>query len=230
MTRSQRLLELLQILHKYRHPVAGKVLASQLSISLRTLYRDIATLQQQGAIITSEVGKGYQLQQGFTLPPLMFTQEEVEALLIGSRWVVSQTDSQLANAAQQAITKICTILPKPLQETLNTSLLIGYPKLTEPYDEQLIALRKAINQNLKVTIEYTNVNQENSQRTIWPFAIGFFHHTLVICGWCELREEFRHFRIDRIFSLILLDEQFPRKREDLLTAWHYFQQIPKPLF
>lgn len=230
MTRSQRLLELLQILHKYRHPVAGKTLASQLGISLRTLYRDIATLQQQGAIITSEAGKGYQLQQGFTLPPLMFTQEEVEALLIGSRWVVSQTDSQLANAAQQAITKICTILPPPLQETLSSSLLIGYPKLTKPYDEQLITLRKAINQNLKITIEYTNASQENSQRTIWPFAIGFFHHTLVICGWCELREEFRHFRIDRIFSLILLDEQFPRKREDLLTAWHHFEKIPKPLF
>ncbi|AZS51032.1 YafY family transcriptional regulator [Entomomonas moraniae] len=230
MTRSERLLELLQILYKYRRPVTGKILASQLGISLRTLYRDIATLQQQGAMITGEAGSGYLLQPGFTLPPLMFKTEEIEALLIGCRWVVNQTDSQLTEAAQQAIAKLCAILPKHQQETLNSSLLIGYPKLIEPYDQEVITIRKAINQNLKIIIEYSDMHQKATKRLIWPFAIGFFHHTLVICGWCELREAFRHFRIDRIKNLTLQNETFPRKQKELLEAWHHFQKIPKPLF
>lgn len=230
MTRSQRLLELLQILHTYRYPVTGKQLAEQLNISLRTLYRDIATLQQQGAVITGEAGKGYQLQAGFTLPPLMFTQEEIEALIIGGRWVLSQTDTELASAAQQAISKISAVLPKQLQGAVNSSLLIGYPKLTKPYDKQLITIRQAINSNHKLSIDYTDNDSKQSKRIIWPFAIGFFHHTLVICGWCELRDQFRHFRIDRILSLTLLSEIYPRKQEDLLAAWHQYNQIPTPLF
>lgn len=230
MTRTQRLLELLQILHTYRYPVAGKTLAIKLGVSLRTLYRDIETLQEQGAIITTEKGRGYKLETGLTLPPLMFTQEEIEALLVGSRWTISQADSQLGSAAEQAIAKILRILSQQEKDTLNASLLIGYPKVTAPYDEALILLRKAIKENKKISINYMDNHQNNTVRVIWPFAIGFFSNALVLCGWCELREAFRHFRLDRITTLNLLDEPFPRNQKDLLTAWHHFQKIPKPIF
>lgn len=230
MTRTQRLLELLQILYTYRYPVSGSVLASKLGISLRTLYRDIETLQQQGAVIISAKGKGYKLETGLTLPPLMFTQEEIEALLVGSRWVVSQTDSQLARAVEQAVAKILHVLPTQERNFHTASLLIGYPKMTAPYNQELITLRKGIKENRKVRISYRDNYQKPTTRTIWPFAIGFFPNALVMCGWCELREAFRHFRVDRITTLDLLDEVFPRDQKDLLDAWHHFQKIPKPFF
>ncbi|HNB45871.1 MAG TPA: HTH domain-containing protein, partial [Burkholderiaceae bacterium] len=111
MSRAERLLSLLELLRRHRRPVSGAALAESLGISLRTLYRDIASLQAQGAAIDGAPGFGYVLQPGFMLPPLMFTPDEVEALVLGSRWVAERADPRLGGAARQALAKVAAVLP-----------------------------------------------------------------------------------------------------------------------
>src|SRR6266508_1658734 len=127
MSRAQRLLDLIQLMRGYRRPVSGAVLAEALGISLRTLYRDIETLNAQGAQIDGEPGVGYVLRPGFMLPPLMFSEEEIEAIVLGSRWVADRTDAALSGAARSALAKIsAAVLPPDLKDGLDTSgLLIG---------------------------------------------------------------------------------------------------------
>jgi len=124
MPRAQRLLELMELLRSYRHPVAGDDLANKLGISLRTLYRDIRVLQEQGANIEGEAGLGYVLKPGFTLPPLMFTEDEIEALVLGSRWVAKRGDVRLSHSALSARDKIAAVLPSELKVSLHNSGLL----------------------------------------------------------------------------------------------------------
>src|SRR5262245_57724845 len=126
MARAERLLDLIQVLRRHRHPVSGQALANELGVSLRTVYRDIQTLIGQGAAIDGEAGVGYVLRPGFVLPPLMFSDEEIEALVLGSRWVAQRTDEPLARAAANAIAKIAAVLPDDLREGIEgTGLLAG---------------------------------------------------------------------------------------------------------
>src|SRR5690554_2465098 len=118
MSRAERLLDLIQILRRHRQPVAGGALAKELGVSLRTLYRDIGTLQAQGAHIEGEPGLGYILKPGFMLPPLMFSEDEIEALVLGSRWVAGHGDTRLAEAGRNALAKIAAVLPRDLREAL----------------------------------------------------------------------------------------------------------------
>ena len=120
MSRAQRLLDLIQLLRGYRRPVSGAVLAEALGISLRTLYRDIETLNAQGAQIDGEPGLGYVLRPGFMLPPLMFSEEEIEAIVLGSRWVADRTDAALSGAARSALAKISAVLPPDLKTGLES--------------------------------------------------------------------------------------------------------------
>lgn len=145
MSRTERLLDLIQILRRHRFPVSGVLLAQELGISLRTLYRDISMLKGQGAPIEGEAGMGYMLRPGFTLPPLMFTTDEIEAIVLGSRWVANRTDTQLKFAAQNALAKIAAVLPNELREQLEISgLLIAPGKVAEGKDSDLILIRKAM--------------------------------------------------------------------------------------
>ena len=121
MARSERLLELIQVLRRHRHPVSGQTLSDELGVSLRTIYRDVQTLIGQGASIDGEAGVGYVLRPGFVLPPLMFSDEEIEALVLGSRWVAQRTDEPLAHAAANAIAKIAAVLPDDLRERMDDS-------------------------------------------------------------------------------------------------------------
>src|SRR5262249_54467745 len=126
MPRAERLLDLVQILRRHRRPVSGCTLAGELGVSLRTLYRDIAALQGQGARIDGEAGVGFLLRPGFMLPPLMFSEEEIEALVLGSRWVGERGDARLAAAARNALAKIGAVLPDDLREGLDgIGLLVG---------------------------------------------------------------------------------------------------------
>src|SRR6187549_3652325 len=124
MSRAQRLLDLIQLLRGYRRPVSGAVLAEALGISLRTLYRDMATLNAQGAQIDGEPGVGYVLRPGFMLPPLMFSEDEIEAIVLGSRWVADRADSRLAAAGRDALAKIAAVLPADLRDQLDASSLM----------------------------------------------------------------------------------------------------------
>lgn len=220
MSRAERLLQLMQVLRRHQAPVRGQVLAESLGISLRTLYRDIASLQAQGARIEGEPGLGYLLRPGFMLPPLMFTEEEIEALVLGSRWVAERADAQLADAARSATAKIAAVIPAELRRELeSSSLLIGPAQDTSSQDGELAQIRRAIRRERKVALTYRDLKGDVSTRTIWPFALGFFERARVVVAWCEWRQGFRHFRTDRILGLDVLDERYPNHRRALLQAW-----------
>jgi len=210
MSRSERLLALLQLLRGHRYAITGAELASQLGTSLRTLYRDIATLQAQGAHIEGEPGIGYVLRPGFMLPPLMFSEEELDALVLGSRWVVAHGDEALSASASSALAKIEAVLPADYRQHLQSNaLLIGTSRSDSLTDEA--PLRSAIREQRKVTLSYRDLKEETSERTVWPFAL-------------------RHFRVDRITRMQPEDSRYPKSRESLLKAWRTTQQIPQPKF
>jgi len=227
VSRAERLLDLLQILRRHRYPVSGATLAAELDISLRTLYRDIAALQRQGAAIEGEAGLGYVLRPGFMLPPLMFAEEEIEALVLGSRWVADRADSPLAAAARNALAKIAAVLPADLRNELDTSaLLVGPGEPLAAGDAELSVIRWAIRAEHKLDIRYRDRTESESHRTIWPFALAFFDRVRVVVAWCELRQAFRHFRTDRIAALTATETRYPRRRQALLKAWREQEGIP----
>lgn len=227
MSRSQRLLDLLQHLRTHRRPVSGAELARETGISLRTLYRDIATLQSQGANIEGEAGVGYVLRPGYLLPPLMFTEAEIEALVLGSRWVASRADGPMAAAARAALAKIAAVLPDELGEELeNSTLLIGPGKVLEMAHVDLGVVRATIRSQLKARIDYGDESGQGTQRTIWPFALAFFDQVRVVLAWCELRQDFRSFRADRVTVFLPLSMRYPRSRQSLLTEWRALQEKP----
>jgi predicted DNA-binding transcriptional regulator YafY len=224
MSRSQRLLDLIQALRRRRQPVSGATLASEIGVSLRTLYRDIEALKAQGAHIDGEAGVGYVLRPGFILPPLMFTEEEIEALVLGSRWVAKRGDTALGRAARNALAKIAAVLPEDLRQSLDaSSLLVGPCGPVAIGDAEIAAIRAAIRSEQKLSIAYTDDRGAATTRTIWPFALGFFDRTRVVAAWCELREDFRHFRTDRIARLDPTGARYPRRRAALLKDWRTLQ-------
>ena len=220
MSRASRLLDLLQLLRRHRQPVSGQSLASDLGISLRSLYRDIDTLRGQGAHIEGEAGLGYVLRPGMMLPPLMFSPEEMEAILLGSKWVAKRADARLGEAAKNALAKIRAVLPADLAEMLDTGGLLvgsGAPIIAGTID--LGDVREAMRKERKVVIAYADAKGIVTERTVWPVALGFFDQVRMLAAWCELRNDYRHFRFDRIRSLTLLDERAPRRRRVMMEEW-----------
>jgi predicted DNA-binding transcriptional regulator YafY len=220
LSRSERLLALLQALRRRRRPVSGRILADELGVSLRTVYRDISTLQGQGAEIEGEAGLGYVLKPGFWLPPLMLSGEEIEALVLGARWVGARTDEKLALAARDAIAKISAVLPPRLREDVEASTLIVPPgKAVNAASADLAPIRAAIRAERKLALEYHDAQGAKTERTIWPFGVGYFDEARVVMAWCELRQGFRHFRADRIASCRTLEARYPIGRHRLLKDW-----------
>jgi predicted DNA-binding transcriptional regulator YafY len=226
MSRSTRLLDLIQLLRTYRRPVSGAALAQRLGISIRTLYRDIATLQAQGADIQGAPGFGYVLRPGFLMPPMMLSEEEIEALVLGARWVAARTDDDLKDAARNALAKIAAVLPADLRHELETnSLLVSSVRKPVVGTTDLSVVREAIRQGLKLDINYADINGSPTSRRIWPFALGYFEETRVLAAWCELREDFRHFRAERIASMTVTNIRVPRKRQQLLAEWRRVHNV-----
>jgi len=226
MSRAQRLLNLIQILRGHRFPVTGAKLAAEIGVSLRTLYRDIATLQQQGAIIEGEPGVGYVLRPGFMLPPLMFSEDEIEALVLGSRWVAVRGDDRLSDAAKSALSKVSAVLPDDLRRSVDASaLLVGPGAQISSKDAAIGQLRRAIRAERKLNIHYRALNGMDSLRCVWPFALGYFDAVHVLVAWCELRQAFRHFRTDHISSLEIMEQRYPRRRQMLLKEWRDLEGI-----
>jgi predicted DNA-binding transcriptional regulator YafY len=226
LSRAPRLLDLIQLLRRRRVPVSGRELADELGVSLRTLYRDIATLQGQGAPIEGEAGLGYVLRPGYLLPPLSFSEEEMEALALGARWVTERGDKRLAAAAGDALAKITAVVSDDLRDVPTSStLLIGPGGPIPAGDAELTAIRRAIRQEQKVEIAYRAADGRDTQRTIWPFAVGFFDRVRVVVAWCELRSAVRVFRTDRIIALEVTTQRYPTRRQALLKAWRQAEGI-----
>ena len=227
MSRAQRLLDLIQVLRRHRMPVNGAALAQELAISLRSLYRDIETLRGQGAHIDGEPGIGYVLRPGFMLPPMMFSEDEIEALVLGSRWVSGLGDLALSAAARNALAKIGAVLPADLKERLETStLLIGKAEPPAGGNAGLPLIRDAIRRERRMVIGYADAGGSVTSRAIWPIALGFFERARVIVAWCELRRDFRHFRTDRVRELGVTEARYPKRRAALLKDWRAQQGIP----
>ncbi|MFB2552672.1 helix-turn-helix transcriptional regulator [Ensifer soli] len=219
MSRSERLLDLLQILRRHRRPVSGRALAEETGVSLRTLYRDIASLQAQGAPIEGEAGLGYVLKPGFVLPPMMFSSEEIEALVLGMRWVAHRADAALAGAAGEALVKVAAVLPPALAAELEAATLLVGPRRTENDAVDVATLRRAIRSERKLRLSYVDAAGAASERIIWPFALGFFDEVRVVAGWCEMRQDLRHFRVDRMQAMEMLSARYPARRQALMAQW-----------
>jgi predicted DNA-binding transcriptional regulator YafY len=220
MTRAARLLDLMQVLRRHRRPVTAQTLAAELHISARTMYRDIATLQGQGVPIEGAAGLGYVLRPGFMLPPLTFTGDELEAVAIGLQWSAQQGDHVLAAAARDALAKIAAVLPAAARIALDTTGLLVPPRAAASApDPHLGTLRRAIRDERRAQLTYTDLRGNVSTRTVWPVVIGFFDSARVLAAWCELRSDFRHFRIDRITEVQVLPAPLPRRRAALLDEW-----------
>ncbi len=225
MTRLERLFALLQALRGYRRPVSAHALSEKLCVSIRTLYRDIAFLQSQGADIQGEPGIGYVLHPSFMLPPLMFSRVELEAMMLGFRWVSKFADKQMIDAASQTLAKINAVLPRNLRHELESTTLLVGPRLI--HDDEIIDLetvRTAIRKELMVKITYVNQAENLSSRIIWPFALGYFSEMRILAAWCEKQNDYRHFRTDRISSLEVINKNYPKRRAALLKEWRKAQK------
>jgi len=220
MSRAERLLSLLQALRRRRRPVAARVLADDLGVSLRTLYRDIGALRAQGADVAGEAGVGYQLKPGYMLPPLMFTLDELDALALGARWVAQNADAALAKAAEDAMAKIAAVAPPDRGEFFEEpTQLVGPAQEPAKGDELLPDIREAMRLERKLALDYVDAKGEETSRIVWPIALGFLGGKRVIAAWCEARADFRHFRVDRILGLKLTNLRLPVRRRVLLREW-----------
>lgn len=230
MARSDRILLLLQTLRQHRQPVSGEALARDLEISLRSLYRDIATLRAQGADIRGEPGVGYILKSGFLLPTMMFSEEELEAVILGMRWVSARGDGSLAQAATTAISRISAVLPPNLLQQVDENQLLIGPAPDDGQNTDLKPLRDAIRRERKLSFSYLDLSDRLSTRTVWPFALGYFDQARVLVAWCEARDDFRHFRTDRLQDLVQTEERYPKRKALLLKEWRALQkQAASPL-
>jgi predicted DNA-binding transcriptional regulator YafY len=215
--RADRLFEIIQILRR-KPTVRARELSEALEVSERTIYRDVQDLMASGVPIEGEAGIGYVLKAGFDLPPLMFKEQEIEALVLGARMVESWADAELAAAATDAITKIEAVIPDRLRGFMaNTALLAPAPNHMEPLSFNLALLRRAIRSQLKVHFGYTDVLRKASERTVRPLSLAYFGPTWILAGWCELREDFRTFRLDRIVDFSVLEARFKAERGKALA-------------
>jgi predicted DNA-binding transcriptional regulator YafY len=208
MRRADRLFQIVQNLHHARVTTA-RALADMFDVSERTIYRDIQDLSLSGVPITGEAGQGYRLLRGFHLPPLMFSEEELEALLLGAQMVRAWTDKGLARGAHQALLKIEHVLPDKLKPALaKRELNVPDFSMEGMASEQLPIVRGAIREQHKIRIDYTREDGESSTRVVHPLGLFYWGKVWTLVGWCELRDAFRHFRLDRMASVEMLHHRF----------------------
>jgi len=208
MRRADRLFQIVQNL-SHQRSITAHELADRLEVSDRTIYRDMQDLSLSGIPISAEAGQGYRLLDGFQLPPLMFTEDELEALLLGARMVRAWTDKDLTQAAHQALQKIEHIIPEKLRPHLerNDLLVPDFPRDGQA-SSQLKTMRTAIRSRNKVAIQYHKEDGTESNRTIQPLGLFYWGKVWTVVGWCELRDNFRNFRLDRMTCCQLLSEKF----------------------
>lgn len=220
MRRTERLFQIIQILRTNRFPVTGRSLADELEISIRTLYRDMAELIAQRVPITGEAGMGYVLDEGYDMPPLMLTPDELEAAALGAAWVEAQGDASLGRAARDLVSKLSEAVPQELRPIILDSGSRSYAtgaKSKEQFDSAM--LRRAIRDRLKLNLKYQDQQGGNTERVIWPLLIAYLDSQRYIVAWCESRQGYRHFRADRVQELAEMGVKYPGRRAFLVKAW-----------
>jgi predicted DNA-binding transcriptional regulator YafY len=208
MRRADRLFQLIQLLRR-RNVATAAWLADELEVSERTIYRDVRDLVLSGVPIEGEAGVGYILRRGFDLPPLMFTESEIEAMVLGVRVVTSWGDQGLARAAGDALARVESVLPDRLKQKLqNTPLFAPGFHISPQIAGSLSALRTAIDERRKVELAYTSAEGDDTDRLVRPLGLFFWGDRWSLTGWCELREDFRSFRLDRMREMRPTRERF----------------------
>jgi predicted DNA-binding transcriptional regulator YafY len=220
MRRADRLFQIIQVLRRSRRPVTADAMAAELETSKRTIYRDIADLMAQRAPIRGEAGVGYVLDDGFDMPPLMLTPDEVEAAVLGAQLVARQGDLALARAAQDLVAKIQYVVPERLRPlVLEPSSRVAPIRGMVPDGLDMGAVRLCIRSGRKIRMSYRDEQERLTQRTVWPFAVGYHESVRLLIGWCELRSDFRSFRTDRVDQAEFLEERYPERPAMLRARW-----------
>ncbi|MBS0482592.1 MAG: YafY family transcriptional regulator [Proteobacteria bacterium] len=220
MRRTERLFQIIQVLRSHRQPVTGDALARELEVSLRTVYRDMAELIAQRVPIRGEAGIGYVIDSDFDMPPMMLTPDELEAAVLGATWVAARGDGTLARGARDLIAKLSAAVPEPLRPVVLDANLKAVSFVRIEADRFDVALvRQAIRTRRKLDIDYCDAAGKTTRRRIWPAAIAYTETLRLIAAWCELRQDFRHFRADRIHNCALLDEAVPLNARKLHQDW-----------
>jgi predicted DNA-binding transcriptional regulator YafY len=227
MAKSDRLLQLMQCLRTFPPPVKAQALGDELGVSLRTIYRDIETLRRSGALIDGEAGYGYTLQEDPALPPMMFSRDEMESIVLGLREVVQVADPVLAKAAENALSKLKASLPERMRSEFEHAVLYAKRFYCRPdIAIDIAAFRQATRNEQVVEINYLDAEENPTVRAIQPLAIVFFDRSLVALAWCELRQDYRSFRIDRIRQMVITDRSFRPRRVAMLRE--YLDQLERP--
>ena len=221
MDKTERLFSVMDALRRHRRPVTAAQLAEEQGVSVRTLYRDVQTLIGLGAPIDGEAGVGYMLRPGFFLPPLMFSAEELEALVLGARWVEQRPDAGLASAAKNALGKIATASPEDLRDRIGNTGLWPVRENWAQVDESplLATLRAAIRDERVVRLTYADESGRLTERDIWAITVAFYEQKQIVAAWCTLREGFRNFRTDRIADAQIVEGRFGKRRAQLAREW-----------
>lgn len=228
MRRAERLFQIIQILRGRRTAVTGRAIAEELGISLRSLYRDMAELIAQNVPVRGEAGTGYILDDGYDMPPLMLTPDELEAAILGAAWVAKRGDPALARGARDLIAKIVHATPVSLRPVLLDAALkpISFkPIPAETLD--MASVRRALRDRLRIAITYRDADGSVTERTIWPIFIAYLEDVRIIVAWCERRQDFRHFRTDRVHALAVTTDRIPERHDLLMKRWKATQQRPR---
>ncbi len=220
MRRADRLFQIIQILRRSSRPVTADALAEELEVSKRSVYRDVADLIGQRVPIRGEAGVGYVLGRDFDMPPLMLTPDELEAAALGAQWVADRGDAVLAAAARDLIAKIAAVVPGQLIPFLDEPSVGAPPGLVKTVDGlDMSRTRSWIRGGKKIRIRYSDEQARGSERIIWPTMIGYAETVRLLAAWCELRQDFRHFRTDRIVAAEFLDERHGVAPAELRGRW-----------
>ncbi len=220
MRRTERLFQIIQILRSTRSPLTGQELADELEISIATLYRDMAELHAQRIPIRGEAGVGYVLDDGYDMPPLMLTADELEAAALGAAWVAQEADPSLARAARDLVSKLSSAIPKELRPIVldaSSKAIQTRTRVSERFDSAL--LRHAIRERYRLQLIYKDRDGTMSDRIVWPLLIAFLDRTRYLVAWCERKEDYRHFKTERVQELKVLAKKYPSRRAALLKGW-----------
>ncbi|RFB79278.1 helix-turn-helix transcriptional regulator [Methylovirgula sp. 4M-Z18] len=231
MRRADRLFQIIQILRRKTRPTTAAAIAEELEVSKRTVYRDINDLIGQRVPISGEAGFGYLLDPTFDMPPLMLTPDEIEAIVLGAQWVAGHSDTLIANAARDAIAKIASTVPENLLSFITEPSVGIRPNLRAPAEIIDVAdIRQAIRQGRKLDLRYQTEAGEVTHRIVWPVFLGYAETSRVLIAWCELRQDFRHFRCDRIAAAKLCDEPIGLRTGELRRRWRQWRGEQIKLF
>lgn len=221
MRRADRLLQIVQILRREGKPVSAGAIAEELEVAKRTIYRDMLAMESINVPVRGEAGVGYVLEEGYDLPPLIFNIGELETLMLGARFVEKFGDPDQITDARNMVAKVSAVLPAALREKFKAVPLYVGPRAAPEADTKVDSkrVREALRRGKVIELKYQDEAGRQTTRAVWPVSVGYFDMKRVMVAWCEMRDDFRAFRVDRIVELIQTDRRLPRSQAVLKTEW-----------